>query len=205
MKRHLLPLVTIAALAAPLGALAATELVGNGSFEANAQAAGSWSIYPALNSWTGGAGGIELRNNVAGTARDGSNFVELDTTRNSTMSQDLAGNNTGWVTLSFWYSAREYTRAGSNGLQLSFGGQTIDLLGTDNLGPGHQWLQYTGSFLLSGFNDTLTFAALGTSDSYGTSLDKISVMAVPEPASTAMLLAGLGVLGVVSRRRRPQR
>ena len=29
MKRHMLRLVTIAALAAPLGALAATELVGN--------------------------------------------------------------------------------------------------------------------------------------------------------------------------------
>ena len=40
-----------------------------------------------------------MRNNVAGTAFDGSNFVELDTTQNSTMSQDLAGNNSGWVTL----------------------------------------------------------------------------------------------------------
>ena len=99
------------------------------------------------------------------------------------MSQDLAGNNSGWVTLSFWYSAREYTRAGSNGLQLSFGGQTIDLLGTDNLGPGHQWLQYSGSFLLNGSNDTLTFSALGSSDSYGTSLDKISPssIALPHP------------------------
>lgn len=32
----------------------------------------------------------------------------------------------------------------------------------------------------------------------------LSVAAVPEPASTALFLAGLGALGIVSRRRKPQ-
>ncbi len=37
-----------------------------------------WSIYPTLIGWTGGPD-IELRNNVAGAAYDGVNYVELDT------------------------------------------------------------------------------------------------------------------------------
>jgi hypothetical protein len=51
----------------------------------------------------------------------------------------------------------------------------------------------------------LEFFANGTSDSLGGSLDNVSVTAVspvPEAETYAMLLAGLGVLGVASRRRR---
>lgn len=38
----------------------------------------------------------------------------------------------------------------------------------------------------------------------GFQLDNVSVSAVPEPESYAMLLAGLGVLGFISRRRQPR-
>jgi hypothetical protein len=77
-------LILAAVLAAPLFAHAdVINLVSNGGFEATDQGNGSWNIYSNLPGWDGGVAGIELRNNVAGTAFEGKNFVELDTTRNS--------------------------------------------------------------------------------------------------------------------------
>jgi hypothetical protein len=190
----------------PLAALAAgPELVSNGSFEAELLANGRWDTYASLTGWTSGSERIELRRNVAGSAQDQFNFVELDAARNSFMSQDLLGATavTGQVELSFWYSARANTSASTNGLQVSFGGQTITLTGQDNGTGDNAWIHYTGVFNLDGrTGDTLTFKALGQSDGYGSSIDHVSVTAVPEPATAAMLLAGLAMLCVAARRRR---
>jgi hypothetical protein len=48
----------------------------------------------------------------------------------------------------------------------------------------------------------LSLVGTGTVDSLGTSLDNVQLTPVPEPGSTAMLLAGLGAMGLISRRRR---
>ncbi|MBK9348103.1 MAG: FxDxF family PEP-CTERM protein [Burkholderiales bacterium] len=192
--------VTAAALAlAAMGAQA--ELVVNGSFEADAQANGTWSTHSNLTGWTGMTN-IELRNNVAGQAQDGVNFVELDTTRNMSMKQTITGN--GLYQLSFWYSAREGRAAGDNGLDFSFGSLSGSVLQTTaGAASGHVWQHYTGLVTLTGATD-LVFSAVGASTSYGGSLDNVSVTAVPEPETYAMLLAGLGVMGAVARRRKAQ-
>jgi len=184
----------------------ATELVTNGSFESNVQPNGTWNIYSNLVGWTGGSNKIELRNNVAGTAQNGSNFVELDVSRNSSMYQDIVG--TGLVNLSFFYAARPNTGV-TNGLGFSFGsfGVSTLLAGVANATNTHNWLQYTlNNFQLNANGITrLTFFAAGRSDGLGASLDNVSVTTVspvPEAETYAMLLAGLGILGVASRRRR---
>ena len=184
----------------------AANLVTNGSFESNAQAQapGDWLNFSNLEGWTGGTSGIELRNNVAGTAQNGSHFVELDTTRNSSMYQDISG--TGLVNLSFFYAARPDTTAVTNGLKFEFGTFTGILTGVAG-GSTHNWLQYTlSNFLLNASGTTrLSFFATGTSEGLGTSLDNVSVTAVspvPEVETYAMLLAGLGLIGAASRRRR---
>ena len=67
MKR----LILSALLTAPLLSLAATgNLISNGSFESTAQSSGSWNIYNSIAGWTAGSLGVEVRNNVAGTALD---------------------------------------------------------------------------------------------------------------------------------------
>ena len=183
----------------------ATELVTNGSFESNAQRNGSWATYSNLVGWTGGSNKIELRNNVAGTAQNGGNFVELDVVRNSSMYQDIVG--TGLVNLSFFYAARPGVAA-NNGLGFTFGSYGDNtLLANVAGGRTHNWLQYTlNNFRLDADGVTrLSFFATGISNGVGASLDNVSVTAVspvPEVETYAMLLAGLGVLGVASRRRR---
>ncbi len=194
--------VTLAALAFSSHA---ANLVQNGSFEANSQAAGSWSIGPNLTGWTGNPD-IELRNNAEGTAQDGVNFVELDTqfhtnnntNSNSSMSQMITGN--GLVELSFWFSARPNTGA-TNNLSFSFGSLTGTLLaGISNATSDHIWQHYTGTTTLNG-SAVLSFSATGNNDQVGGSLDNISVTAVPEPESYALMLAGLGLMFTIARRR----
>ncbi len=183
----------------------AADLVTNGSFESNAQANGTWGVYSNLIGWTG-SNGIELRNNIAGAAQNGSNYVELDVHGNSSMYQNILG--TGLVNLSFFYAARPNTGA-TNGLGFLFGtiGNNTLLAGVANATSTHNWIKYTlNNFQLNVSGVTrLEFFANGTSDSLGGSLDNVSVTAVspvPEAETYAMLLAGLGVLGVASRRRR---
>ena len=197
MKKLVLALL----IAAPFAASAA-DLVQNGSFEANAQSAGTWNIYSNLVGWAG-APNIELRNDVAGTAFDGANFVELDTRYNSAMTQMLTGT-AGQYVLSFWYSARPGVAAGSNGLSVSLdGGAPVNVLETTAGGSMNSWQQYSALVSFDG-SAALTFGAIGRSDSYGGSLDKVSftTAAVPEPETYALMIAGLGALGVVARRRK---
>jgi hypothetical protein len=177
------------------------DLVTNGSFEANIQGNNSWNIYTGLTGWTG-LPNIELRNNVAGTAYDGVNFVEMDTNSNSAMKQTLTGA-AGLYQLSFWYSARPNTGP-TNNLTFTFDGSAplTVLNSVSNGSSSHNWQNYTALVNFDGSGD-LYFSATGTSDSYGGSLDKISfTTAVPEPETYAMMLAGLGLMGLVARRRR---
>ncbi len=188
-----------ASLAAAACGASAQNLVVNGSFEANSQPNGTWNIYNNLTGWTGNTD-IELRNNVAGVAQNGVNYVELDTNKNMSISQLVTG--FGEYTLSFWYSAREGVAAGSNGLNFSFGNLTGSLLqNTAGASSGNSWQHFVGNVYLNGAT-ALTFAAVGVSDSYGASLDNVSVTAVPEAETYAMMLAGLGMIGTIVRRRK---
>jgi hypothetical protein len=178
------------------------NLLTNGSFESETQASGTWSIYPNLTGWTGGPGGIELRNNVAGAAYDGVNYVELDTTTNSLAYQGVTG--VGSYVLSFAYSAREGVSAASNGIEVFWNGLSQGVFTGSGIGQsGNNWEIKTLNLTGIGSN-TLSFNAVGTSDSYGGSLDAVSLTAaIPEPGTYALMLAGLGAIGFIARRRRP--
>ena len=179
-----------------------TELVTNGSFEAEAQTAGQYGLFNSLTGWTA-TNQIEVRNNLVGQAQQGLNFVELDTTQNSAMSQALDSSYVGQAILSFWYSTRVNTGVDTNGLGFSLGGITGVTPVPANTSNGNEWNFFSTTVnLTGGSNNVLSFYALGTSDGVGTSLDNVSVTAVPEPETYAMFLAGLAALGFMSRRRK---
>lgn len=77
------------------------------------------------------------------------------------------------------------------------------MVGTVNNSLGGGWQSISYTLLGHGGVEALSFKAIGTSDSLGTSLDKVSLTsAVPEPETYAMLLAGLALLGFTARRRK---
>ncbi|TXD85738.1 PEP-CTERM sorting domain-containing protein, partial [Mitsuaria sp. TWR114] len=111
-------------------------------------------------------------------------------------------------TLSFAYTNRPDNQgAVSNGLTWQIG----DLSGKVGNNTDTTWQTFSTTFTGTGSPMTLRFGATGRSDSYGTSLDNVVVStlsaggnasAVPEPHSLALMLAGLGAMGFVARRRK---
>lgn len=192
------------------------NLVKNGSFEdyGVTAAQGYKDFYTsgpnrnttaAQTGWTIASNGLEIRNNNVGTASDGVAFAELDVNRNSSIYQDIATVVGQTYLLTFDYSNRTGSSLSTNGLNWTFGAATAaaPALAVNNTG-NNVWSTFSVLVKATSTLTRLTFAASGTSDSLGTSLDKVSVAtaAVPEPATTALFLAGLGALGLVSRRRK---
>lgn len=195
-KKSLTALALMAATAT--SANASVNLLNNGSFEADIQAAGTWSISQNLTGWTGGQYGIELRNNVAGTASDGFKFVELDTTKNSSISQTINTILGQAYTFSFDYTNRPGTSVGTNGLDWSFD----SYIGSAPSVSDYVWHTFTTSIVGTGSPMTLTFKATGPSDSYGSSLDNVKFSAVPVPAAVWLFASGIvGLLGFGKRKK----
>jgi len=64
------------------------------------------------------------------------------------------------------------------------------------------WVTESILFTNSDATTTLSFTSQDAGGPYGAALADISVTAVPEPESMALLLAGLGMVGVMASRRK---
>lgn len=72
----------------------------------------------------------------------------------------------------------------------------------DNFTSKTNWFKIELSMFAVGSLSNLSFQASGISDSIGGSLDNVSLSAVPEPATIASMLLGLGLMGFTLRRRK---
>ena len=190
----------IAAISAVALASAPAAAVTNfqTNFDTVAVNPGAYVILQSAEGWNAASGdGIEIQNHAAGDPFSESNLVELDSNDNSSMSRMI---DAGHYTLSFYYSARPGVAAASNGIDVLVNGNSIFNITGDG-GGSTNWLPQAINFSVSK-GSTLTFAAIGTSDSLGGYLDNIGLAGVPEPASWAMMIGGFGFAGVAMRRRR---
>jgi hypothetical protein len=179
---------------------AAAVTIANGDFENPVQAPGTYGTYTSFPGWTTSKFGVELRNNVAGQAYQGNNFVELDTTQNSFISQVVTTTPAQAYSLSFAYSPRANVLATSNGIEAFWNGSSLGIF----TGTTFSWTLHTFGVIGTG-SDILKFVAVGTSDSFGGSLDAVSIAtaAVPGPVLGAGL-PGLAMAmgGLIAWRRR---
>ncbi|ODS91942.1 MAG: hypothetical protein ABS45_09165 [Comamonas sp. SCN 65-56] len=200
--------VAAAAVLAFTGTAQASNLVVNGSFEDTTVANGTWGVFSSVNGWNIVAddkNGLELRNNAVGAAYDGNNFAELDANRNMSIWQALTTVIGQAYQLSFAYSPRAgvSTPVGTNNIDVSLNGTAIpgSPFGGSGAGQsGNNWMVYTYNFVADSTSTVLRFAAGGASDSFGGSLDAVSVSAVPLPG--AALLFGSALLGAGALRKR---
>lgn len=209
-KMALMAAVAGAAFAATPAA-AATSF--NTNFDSVAVPAGGYTVVQSVEGWNTWSGrGIELQNNAAGTPHSQNNLVELDSNpgpgSNSAMYYNI---DPGVYKLNFFYSARPNVAADSNIINVflstgaigsALGAGQIASLTANGLGDT-SWTETTLFFTVSQ-SSKLVFAAAGKDDTLGGYLDTMSLSAIPEPATWAMMIVGFGMVGGAMRRRRTQ-
>ena len=214
------PLGGVALLALVFSAgLARANLLVNGSFETPLAPPSSFSTLfvssQELTGWSIGGptndSSIDLVENGYWPAFDGMQSVDLSGTPGPTgtfIEQIFATVQGQPYTLSFNYAnntdiaplvASAQVDVIGNTSLLSFtithGGSTLDNM---------NYLLDSRTFVPNSASTTLRFTHLGStgiSDFQGVVVDKVSVTAVPEPETYAMMVAGLGLLGFLLRRK----
>ena len=203
-------IITLAALAAISATASAANLLVDGSFESISQANGTWNTYTSVPGWVvtkanGQAtpNGLEIRNNVAGTAEDGHNFIELDGYENDMIKQSFATTIGKEYEVSFWFADRAGVGNGSLGFVATVKSGSDVSTGFGAIGDnGAAWHLITMDFTAESTTSVFSIKATGKSDGYGTSFDNFQAAAIPEPASLGLFAAGIAVLGMTARRRR---
>ena len=194
--------------AATVPAFAATNLITDGDFSpASAYQYGVWGLYSSVNGWTNNGDDVEVGlNSTYGLPCDGAICTNLE------VNADQFGDVSQLVTLTpgdkynftFDYGGRP--GGGVQELDVMVDGTVLNpsslLTGSYGIWTGEHYV-----FTATALSETIEFKSLDTSamgglPSYGNEITNVSVAAVPEPATWALMLAGFGAMGVALRSRR---
>src|ERR1035438_8973007 len=131
MRRYLL--FSLLFLSFATLSLRASSIAVNGSFELPALSNGSWSLFSTIPGWDLASGPyIEVQNHVAGNPFDGNQFVELDSTAESAIFQDLPTLAGVQYYLSFAFSPRPGVDVNSMGV--SWNGSSVTTVNATGTG-----------------------------------------------------------------------
>ena len=182
----------------------ADELITNGSFE-QTNFAGTFTTLSAgsfgLFGWSVANGGVDLINTYWQAAQGSQYSVDLSAGSAGSISQTINTVSGQDYRLTFYVAGNPDGDLVKE-MQVSVGGVpaiVFDAGGKSRSNMG--WRMETINFKGEGRATTISFSGMNDS-AYGMALDHVSVTTVPEPESFAMLLAGLGLVGVVARRRK---
>jgi hypothetical protein len=87
-------------------------------------------------------------------------------------------------------------------VEVLFGGNSLGIFSNSAGGATTNWMGVQVPFTSNGVNNTLTFSTTGMQLDNYTGLDNVTVTAVPEPGSLAIVLAALAAAGLVTTRRK---
>jgi len=181
-----------------------------------------WQVYQQISNgaWVTSQGnGIEIQ--TSGTvvdAHSGNQYIELDSDRrrsssnefatsNSAMTRTLTGLSAGKYELEYYYQSRT-NRANDNTINVYFGDDGNSLFGslvdTANGVGSAGWIKYSVPLTITSDDSTryLTFQAGGIQNTRGGFVDSISLArsgSIPEPLGLGFI--GLALAGMARRRR----
>lgn len=210
MVRYFKVALAVGAAALAPASLSAAESLTNGGFEAP-EVAGpccitspptlipGWTATPNVNVVNG-----TFSSSPAGTnlALEGDQYLDLvGQGGEGSISQTFATVEGQVYTLKFGYSHNLFSGLGSASARLLVGSLSDSITHTGGTNSNLNWVNYLGSFTALGNSTTLTFVNTAGGPNEGVFLDAVSVAAVPEPSTWAMLILGFGLLGGAMRRR----
>ncbi len=197
-------LLAAAALTLPATAQAAAFM--NGSFESGTITDPFVQLNTgstAIDGWTVGGDSIDYIGNYWQPAA-GSRSLDLSGSNAGSISQtfDTAIGQAYLVSFAFAGNpvagpmGKDMTVQATGNIKNFYNFQNSEATALDNM----RWERQIYSFVAKGTSTTLTFASL-TSGGYGPALDDVAVSGVPEPATWAMMIGGMGFVGGALRRR----
>ena len=196
------------AMASTAGAVTIT----NGSFETGPAAANGYyaelgSGDTSITGWTVGGNSIDYINpsNPYWVAQDGTRALDMSGSAPGSISQTLATAAGQAYTVSFYMAGNPDGAPLTKAMSVDVNGSGVQGYSFDASGVTSYahlgWTLKTYKFVATGASSVLTFTDLNTGSPYGAALDNVSI-AVPEPATWALMIGGFGLAGSVLRRRR---
>lgn len=165
----------------------------------------AWVVLPGTNTFNNGFGFTTQ----PGVSPNGGNYIALDgdPTYASSIWQTINGLSVGaQYTLTFWQAAAQQggtTGATTERWSVSFGSSTqLSTIMNNASGGTVAWNQQTMTFTATATTQTLNFFSVGTPAGQPpvVLLDGVSLIAVPEPVSAALL--GTGILALAARKKK---
>lgn len=203
-------LILAAALAASFSAATQAATVLNGSFEDNAGVSDAFgTVYMGDNTyipgWTVAEGNIDLIRTYWEN-QDGQFSVDLDGNQMGTIVGSIVDLMVGKAyDLSFFMAGNPDGGPDIKKVTVIAGATqdqfTFDATSTSTAAMG--WLRYTMRFVATAETESVTFVSSHRNGSFfGAAIDNVAVSPVPLPAAAPLLLAALGGLVLLRRRRR---
>lgn len=205
MKKFLLG---VAILVGSVDAANATNLVVNGNF--SNPNTGSWGAFAngSVAGWTNTSNGDGIEIGAVGTygasAYNGATqLAELNGSTPDTISQTITGLVVGQTyNVSWGYGERPGSGAAQT--NVTFGGQLIATDTTPSDPASFTWVANSYNIVATSASENLVFQAINGiqnagSLSYGNAITAVSVSPVPEAEEWAMMLVGLGLIGVAAK------